>query len=83
MSKELRNSGKAYTSMSKIKLNEDEKKKGRPLFLFVLIKIIFFVLIKSFNVLPKITDENRQVIFNEYWNTGDLEAQRHFLYNSI
>ncbi|CAD0196001.1 unnamed protein product [Chrysodeixis includens] len=72
MSKLLRNSGKAYTSMSKTKRKVEEKKMGS----------VCSVKCK-FQCSTKITHEERLIIFNEYWNTGDLEAQRQFIYNNL
>lgn len=72
MSKLLRNSGKAYTSMSKVKKNVAEKKMG-PVCTDKC----------KFKCSTKITYEERIRIFNEYWNTGDLGAQRQFIFNNL
>lgn len=58
--------------MSKMKRNVEEKKMGSVCSDKC-----------KFQCSKKITYQNRLIIFNEYWNTGDLAAQRQFIYNNM
>lgn len=68
MAKRLRNSGKAYTSMSKTKKNIPERQVRNPCGEKCRLRCS-----------SKIDDIKRQEIFQTYWNLADVSRQRDFL----
>ncbi|XP_046970419.1 uncharacterized protein LOC124537590 [Vanessa cardui] len=68
----LRNSGMAYTSMSKTKKEIKEKKMGAGCSDKCKLKCT-----------TKFTTQERLLIFSEYWKTADLLVQRQFIYSNM
>lgn len=66
--KQLRNSGQAYTSVSKSKKAFDKRSLKQPCGDKCRLKCS-----------SKFTNDERQMILDEYWGLGELEKQRSFL----
>lgn len=70
--KQLRNSGQAYTSVSKSKKTFDKKSLKQPCGDKCRLQCS-----------SKFTNEERQKILDEYWSLGDIEKQRSFLLKNM